>query len=120
MLPPTGSQSASQSQSQSIQTTHTFILQAYTQGRPASPDGELKFQMFTEPTLLCHVTEHTTTASQGLSELRLGVEWALPSSSQTASSKSTQMPGPTEEGKMTLVDNGLTTACIYAAYQARS
>jgi hypothetical protein len=113
MLPPSGSQSASQSQSQSTQTTHTFVLQAYTQGRPASPDGELKFQTFTEPTLLCHVTEHTTSASQGLSELRLGVEWVL-TSSQTANMRGSQIVGPTDEGKMTLVGDTQAFVCIYA------
>ncbi|PWN21530.1 hypothetical protein BCV69DRAFT_282251 [Microstroma glucosiphilum] len=111
MLPPHGSQSASQSQSQSTQTTHTFVLQAYTQGRAASPDGELKFQTFTEPTLLCHVTEHTTTASQGLSGLRLAVEWALSSSSQKGSTGNSQLIGQAEEGKMTLESLNL---CAFA------
>ncbi|CAO1613909.1 unnamed protein product [Parajaminaea phylloscopi] len=74
------------SQSQTTQTTHTFVLEKVSRGveideqrphRGGAAAAALQWHHFKEPTLYCHVIEHTSTRTNGLCKLEVIIEWVL-------------------------------------------
>lgn len=103
------------SQSQTTQVAHTFRLDKVSQGRPkigsaglsTSAASALEWQHFSEPTLLCRVTEHTSSQTQGgLQALQVMVEWSIeasqPSSTPNFCTGSQNASGP-DDRTMALV-----------------
>ncbi|CAO1617082.1 unnamed protein product [Sympodiomycopsis kandeliae] len=96
------------SQVHNAQVSHSFTLRKYYQGRP-SDDGSFHWRQFTEPTLICTLTEHTGTESNGLSAMYLAIEWKVGPNSDTNFSQSqgiNNSNSPPSSQRAALLSNG--------------